>query len=133
MYSSLTGRDASNVDYYRAFQYWRLAAIVWGVMARYLKGVMGGKADTNAFRVQIDGLARPCSRLKSNSALCCVPSTSPSVNSRQVPVQRCWVFQPYLYEACPPRKRRGFEIDPTAVSYSPSGFDVAQLTRRTSG
>ena len=26
-------------------------------MARYLKGVMGGKADTNAFRAQIDGLA----------------------------------------------------------------------------
>jgi aminoglycoside phosphotransferase (APT) family kinase protein len=57
MYSSLTGRDASNVDYYRAFQYWRLAAIVEGVMARYLKGVMGGKADTDAFRAQIDGLA----------------------------------------------------------------------------
>ncbi|MEX2207183.1 MAG: phosphotransferase family protein [Myxococcota bacterium] len=57
MYSSLTGRDASNVDYYRAFQYWRLAAIVEGVMARYLKGVMGGKADTGAFRTQIDNLA----------------------------------------------------------------------------
>ena len=57
MYSRLTGRDASNVDYYRAFQYWRLAAIVEGVMARYLKGVMSGKADTDAFRAQIDGLA----------------------------------------------------------------------------
>ena len=57
MYSRKTGRDVSNVDYYRAFQYWRLAAIVEGVMARYLKGVMGGKADTSAFRAQIDGLA----------------------------------------------------------------------------
>jgi len=57
MYSSKTGRDVSNVDYYRAFQYWRLAAIVEGVMARYLKGVMGGNADTRAFRAQIDGLA----------------------------------------------------------------------------
>jgi aminoglycoside phosphotransferase (APT) family kinase protein len=57
LYSSLTGRAITNVDYYRAFQYWRLAAIVEGVMARYLKGVMGGKADTNAFRAQIDGLA----------------------------------------------------------------------------
>ena len=57
LYSRKTGRDVSNVDYYRAFQYWRLAAIVEGVMARYLKGVMGGKADTTAFRVQIDGLA----------------------------------------------------------------------------
>lgn len=57
IYSRKTGRDVSNVDYYRAFQYWRLAAIVEGVMARYLKGVMGGNADTRAFRAQIDGLA----------------------------------------------------------------------------
>ncbi|MFI5316843.1 MAG: phosphotransferase family protein [Myxococcota bacterium] len=56
-YTAKTGRDVSNVDYYRAFQYWRLAAIVEGVMARYLKGVMGGNADTKAFRAQIDGLA----------------------------------------------------------------------------
>ena len=27
-------------------------------MARYLKGVMGGNADTRAFRAQIDGLAQ---------------------------------------------------------------------------
>lgn len=57
IYARKTGRDVSNVDYYRAFQSWRLAAIVEGVMARYLKGVMGGKADTAAFRAQIDGLA----------------------------------------------------------------------------
>lgn len=56
-YTELTGRDASNVGYYRAFQYWRLAAIVEGVLARYLKGVMGAKADTGAFRAQVDGLA----------------------------------------------------------------------------
>jgi aminoglycoside phosphotransferase (APT) family kinase protein len=57
IYAQKTGRDVSNVDYYRAFQYWRLAAIVEGVMARYLKGVMGGNADTRAFKLQIDGLA----------------------------------------------------------------------------
>lgn len=56
-YAARTGRDVSHIDYYRAFQYWRLAAIVEGVMARYLKGVMGHKADTNAFRGQIDNLA----------------------------------------------------------------------------
>ena len=33
-YARRTGRDVSNIDYYRAFQYWRLAAIVEGVMAR---------------------------------------------------------------------------------------------------
>ena len=58
IYARKTGRDVANVDYYRAFQYWRLAAIVEGVMARYLKGVMGGNADTKAFRMQIDGLAQ---------------------------------------------------------------------------
>ena len=56
-YEELTGRDAGKIDYYRAFQYWRLAAIVEGVMARYLKGVMGADADTGAFKAQIDGLA----------------------------------------------------------------------------
>jgi aminoglycoside phosphotransferase (APT) family kinase protein len=63
IYSRKTGRDVSNVDYYRAFQYWRLAAIVEGVMARYLKGVMGGNADTKAFRLQIDGLAESALKL----------------------------------------------------------------------
>jgi aminoglycoside phosphotransferase (APT) family kinase protein len=56
-YSELTGRDASRIDYYRAFSYWRLAAIVEGVLARYLKGVMGKTGDTSAFRAQVDGLA----------------------------------------------------------------------------
>jgi aminoglycoside phosphotransferase (APT) family kinase protein len=56
-YRELSGRDVSQVDYYRAFSYWRLAAIVEGVLARYLKGVMGKAADTDAFRAQVDGLA----------------------------------------------------------------------------
>ena len=53
----MTGRDVTRIDYYRAFQYWRLAAIVEGVLARYLKGVMGGAANTETFRAQVDGLA----------------------------------------------------------------------------
>ena len=56
-YQELTGRSVSRIAYYRAFQYWRLAAIVEGVMSRYLKGVMGAEANTDAFRQQIDGLA----------------------------------------------------------------------------
>ena len=56
-YASLTGRDLGDIGYYRAFQYWRGAAIVEGVLSRYLKGVMGGAADTDAFRAQVDGLA----------------------------------------------------------------------------
>jgi aminoglycoside phosphotransferase (APT) family kinase protein len=57
-YEEKTGNDASGVDYYRAFQYWRLAAIVEGVMSRYMKGVMGSAANTDVFRVQIDTMAR---------------------------------------------------------------------------
>jgi len=56
-YVELTGRDVSHVDYYRAFQYWRLAAIIEGVLSRYLKGVMGNPADVDAFRWQVDSLA----------------------------------------------------------------------------
>ena len=57
-YEAATGRDTSQIDYYRAFQYWRLAAIVEGVLARYLKGVMGNAANTDLFRAQVDGLAQ---------------------------------------------------------------------------
>jgi aminoglycoside phosphotransferase (APT) family kinase protein len=56
-YEERTGASTANVDYFRAFQYWRLAAIVEGVLARYLKNVMGKQADTGAFRAQVDGLA----------------------------------------------------------------------------
>jgi aminoglycoside phosphotransferase (APT) family kinase protein len=56
-YTRQSGRDVSNIGYYRAFQYWRLAAIVEGVLARYLNGQMGGEADTDAFRDQVTGLA----------------------------------------------------------------------------
>jgi aminoglycoside phosphotransferase (APT) family kinase protein len=56
-YEALTGRDAGGIAYYRAFQYWRLAAIVEGVLSRYLKGVMGSKANTDLFRKQVDDLA----------------------------------------------------------------------------
>jgi aminoglycoside phosphotransferase (APT) family kinase protein len=56
-YEERTGASTANVDYFRAFQYWRLAAIVEGVMARYLQNVMGKQADVGAFKAQIDGLA----------------------------------------------------------------------------
>lgn len=56
-YAVATGLDVGLIDYYRAFQYWRLAAIVEGVLSRYLKGVMGNEADTDAFRDQVEALA----------------------------------------------------------------------------
>lgn len=56
-YEQLTGRDVSQVPYYRAFSYWRLAAIVEGVLNRYMAGAMGAEADTSVFLSQVDGLA----------------------------------------------------------------------------
>lgn len=56
-YEKKTGRSTEKIGYYRAFQYWRMAAIVEGVLSRYLKGVMGGGGDTDAFRLQVGGLA----------------------------------------------------------------------------
>ena len=68
-YEALTGRSTAGVDYYRAFQYWRLAAIVEGVLARYLKGVMGDGGDTERFRKQVDALAEAAVELASSDAL----------------------------------------------------------------
>jgi len=45
LYCQRTGFDgdhlAEHADYYRAFQLWRLGAIVEGVYSRYLKGALG--------------------------------------------------------------------------------------------
>lgn len=40
-YTAATGRDLSQINYYRAFSHWRLAAIQQGVYKRYLMGAMG--------------------------------------------------------------------------------------------
>jgi aminoglycoside phosphotransferase (APT) family kinase protein len=39
-YAERSGHDVSDIEYYRAFSYWRSAAIVEGVKRRYLEGVM---------------------------------------------------------------------------------------------
>jgi aminoglycoside phosphotransferase (APT) family kinase protein len=39
-YADRTGFDVSQVDFYRAFSFWRSAAIVEGVKRRYIEGVM---------------------------------------------------------------------------------------------
>jgi aminoglycoside phosphotransferase (APT) family kinase protein len=44
-YAALTGFDLEHIDYYRAFQQWRLAAIRQGVYKRYLVGAMGSTRD----------------------------------------------------------------------------------------
>jgi aminoglycoside phosphotransferase (APT) family kinase protein len=62
-YAEQMGHEVENVDYYRSFQYWRLAAIVEGVLARYLKGVMANKGDTGTFKKRIDYLAESALQL----------------------------------------------------------------------
>ncbi len=56
-YSELTGFEVTSINYYRAFQNWRLAAIVEGVLARYLQGVMADDTvDTDLYKIQVEGL-----------------------------------------------------------------------------
>ncbi len=57
-YEERTGFSTKGVDYYRAFQYWRLAAIIEGVLSRYMKGVMGDKVDLSAYQNQTTTLAK---------------------------------------------------------------------------
>ena len=58
-YAHATGFDLSQIGYYRAFSYWRLAVITEGIYARYRHGAMGGGADTDPeiFRERVERLA----------------------------------------------------------------------------
>jgi aminoglycoside phosphotransferase (APT) family kinase protein len=58
-YAKQSGRDVSNVDYYTAFGFWKLACIVEGVYARYQAGVMGttDPAAFEGFRTNVERLA----------------------------------------------------------------------------
>lgn len=44
-YAKATGRSLEQINYYRAFAHWRLAAIGQGVYKRYLVGAMGENRD----------------------------------------------------------------------------------------
>lgn len=57
-YAERSGRSVEGVEYYRAFQWWRLAAIVEGVLARYQQGVMGDPGMAlEVFRAQVEQMA----------------------------------------------------------------------------
>ena len=60
-YARRTGRDLSEIDYYRAFSSWRLAVISEGVYARFLHGAMGGQsldqATLDGFKLETERLA----------------------------------------------------------------------------
>ena len=57
-YAERTGRDVSNIEYYRALSAFRLAVISEGVYARYLHGVMADDgADVEMFKTNVEDLA----------------------------------------------------------------------------
>jgi aminoglycoside phosphotransferase (APT) family kinase protein len=57
-YAAAGGFDVSDVEYYRAFSYWRSAAIVEGVKRRYLEGVMvDDTVDTDVYERRVTELA----------------------------------------------------------------------------
>jgi aminoglycoside phosphotransferase (APT) family kinase protein len=58
-YEKISGRDLSDLPYYIAFQFWRLAAITEGVRVRFTAGAMGDKDigdEIAGFKIRIDGL-----------------------------------------------------------------------------
>jgi aminoglycoside phosphotransferase (APT) family kinase protein len=57
-YASRSGRDLSELPFYVAFGYWKLACILEGVFARYAGGAKGGdRTDHTAFAIQVTRLA----------------------------------------------------------------------------
>ncbi len=59
-YAKVSGRDLSDIDFYIAFAFWKLACILEGVYARYLGGALGGGRDAAEyapFAVQVDRAA----------------------------------------------------------------------------
>ena len=57
-YTARSGRDLSQLDFYVAFAYWKLACIIEGVYSRYAEGAMGKPAaGFEAFEQQVGSLA----------------------------------------------------------------------------
>lgn len=58
-YATRTGRDITNIAFYRAFAAWRLAIVSEGVYARYMYGAMGESTlDLSALKQGTEDLAR---------------------------------------------------------------------------
>jgi aminoglycoside phosphotransferase (APT) family kinase protein len=57
-YAEASGRDLSQIDFYIAFGYWKLACIVEGVYTRYVNGAMGSDAaGFEGFALQVERCA----------------------------------------------------------------------------
>jgi aminoglycoside phosphotransferase (APT) family kinase protein len=56
-YARLSGRDVSQISYYRAFGFWKLACILQGVHARYAGGAAAGdRTGADKFAAQVSSL-----------------------------------------------------------------------------
>jgi aminoglycoside phosphotransferase (APT) family kinase protein len=62
-YAAVSGRDLSELPFYVAFAYWKLACILEGVYARYLGGALGQRdpAELAPFELQVRAAAEQAS------------------------------------------------------------------------
>ena len=56
-YAASSYRDLSQLDFYVAFGYWKLACIIEGVYSRYAGGAMGDASGFEGFAAQVAALA----------------------------------------------------------------------------
>lgn len=58
-YAEASGRDVSQLDFYVAFAYWKLACILEGVYARYLGGALGerDRSELEPFAAKVEAAA----------------------------------------------------------------------------
>ena len=63
-YADVSGRNISQLDFYVAFAYWKLACILEGVYSRYLGGALGDQdpAALDGFKTQVDDAAAQAER-----------------------------------------------------------------------
>ncbi len=63
-YAERSGRDVSQLDFYIAFAFWKLACIIEGVYSRYLGGALGQRdaAELEPFKMQVDDAAERAER-----------------------------------------------------------------------
>jgi len=66
-YARVTGRDVSQLDFYTAFAFWKLACIIEGVYARYLGGALGARnaAELAPFAAQVESAVTSAHRFLS--------------------------------------------------------------------
>jgi aminoglycoside phosphotransferase (APT) family kinase protein len=66
-YAAASGRDLSDIAFYTAFGYWKLACILEGVYTRYRGGSGGGdQSDISAYPKQIDDLSKSARKVISS-------------------------------------------------------------------